>query len=210
MIHLSATRYILLEVDSSKADELIAALVKRSYIKSVDLTKLEQRKLHTECPVCHKELTREWVATVTDQVVYGCLSILNGMKTNKSVVIYNKSYIEEVRPIDRPRSVPFPYKPLYTARLLGLVGHFVDGSQDTFYVTPKGIEFLAKDEPLTPCRVTVVDNTVLDSSGSMKLDDVKSKDRAKFSETVLRLREAVKALPETTLTFVRTGQVPLL
>lgn len=207
---MSDKRYLLLEVDESRADELLTALQQRSYIKHVNIFRLPDRDAFDNCPVCKEELANKWVATVTDQMVYGCVRILTIMKHNKTVVLYNKSFLDEVRPIDRERSAPFPYKLLYAARLLGIVDHFVDGTQDTFYVTTKGMAFLSGDEEIKPAKITVANNVVLESSGSMWLDDVKRKDVAKFSEAVIKLRDAIKVIPETTLQFVDTGQVPLL
>lgn len=207
---MSGKRYLLIEVDEAKADSLLTALLERSYIKHVNLFRLPDRDAFDECPVCKEELSKQWVATVTDQMVYGCLQILTMMRHSKTAVVYNKSFLDEVRPIDRPRAVPFPYKLLYAARLLGIVDWFQDGSQDTFYITTKGMAFLSGDEELKPARLMVANHVVIESSGSMWLDDVKRKDVAKFSEAVIKLREAVKALPETTLQFVKSGQVPLL
>lgn len=207
---MSGKRYLLLEVDETRAAELLAALRQRSYIKPINLLAASDRSRFDECPACRESLSKPTIATVTEHMVYGCLSILQAMRISKTAVVYNHSLIKEVRPVDHQRAVPFPYKYLYHARLLGIIDHFLDGSQETFFVTTKGMDFLRGDEELSPARVTVVKNVIIESGGTIALDDVKRKDVARFSETVIKLREAIKALPETTMQFVKSGQVPLL
>ena len=202
--------FILLEVDAQRADELRDALVKRSWIRIVDLFTVEHHNLYKTCPACQNELQKQWVATVSEQLIYACLRMLQAMKADKTTVVYNKSLIVEVRPIDEPRACQFPPKLLHIASLLGMVKYFKDGSQDTYYLSEAALKFLTEDAPLSPASVTVIGETPVLYSGSVLLKDLKVKDAVKFSETVIRLREAVKALQETTRQFVQTGQVPLI
>src|SRR4051812_39957102 len=96
-------RYILLEVSENKAKELTEALSKRNYIKMIDINKIDDRRLFDSCPVCQKDLVNEWHVTVTEKILEGCLSILQKMKTFKTIVLYHNSFLSEVRPIDADR-----------------------------------------------------------------------------------------------------------
>ncbi len=207
---MASKRYILLEVDDHRADELMTALGKRDYIKRVSFDTIEQRRAFKECPICQEELEKEWKVTVTEKILESCLAILQGMKTSRTMVVYSYSLIEEVRPIDYERSVAVQTKILLAARLLGIVGHYLDGTQDTFYVTEVGLKFLAGKKPISPSELIVIKGKTMRSSGSMEIGEVRHKEPLKFNNLLLALEKAVKGLPDDVVEFSRTGQASLL
>lgn len=206
---MAGKRYLLLEVDASRYDELTKALTTRSYIKSIDLFNLKDRSYFSDCPVCAKPLIKEWVGTVTEQMVTGCYSILVGMIKTKTVVLYNKSFIDNVRPIDRSRAVSFPYKLLFTARSLGIIGHYLDGDQDTFFITNKGMKFLVGSEDLSPSQLTFIDYKVVGSEGKLNVEYVKAKDKVGYAATLLNIKDTIKRLPSHVLEFIQSGQTSI-
>lgn len=203
-------RYILLEVSESKAKDLIDALTKRNYLRLINLDNIDDRRLFEACPVCDEDLSKEWHVTITETILEGCLSLLQKMETYKSIVLYHKSFLEEVRPIDAARSLKFHARQLFAAKLLGIIGHFKDGTQDTFYITDKGIRFMRGDVALSPCNLVVVNNKVITADGTMMIEETKRKDSIKFNNLLTNIRKAIDNLPIEVLNFVRSGQVSLL
>lgn len=203
-------RYILLAVDDNRADELLKVLSKRSYIQHINFELIDQRRGFKFCPLCREELEKEWKVFVTEKMLEACLIILQGMKRTPTMVVYGYSMIEEVRPIDYERAVPISPKTLYAAKLLGLIGHYLDGTQDTYYVTEIGFNFLSNKKPLAPSELVVVKDKIMSSSGSIQIEEVKRKDPIKFNTLLKSLEDAVDNLPNEVVDFVRTGQISLL
>ena len=204
-----AKRYIVLEVDDAKAEELMTALGKRSYIRCLDMYNAQDRKSFRNCPACNQKMPSAWTGTVTDQLVTNCLAIITTMIKSKSVVIYNKSFIDEVRPIDHARAVQVPYRQLFVGRKLGIIGHHMDGSQDTFYVTKLGVDFLSGKKDLKPSTLTIVEDRVIHADGTINIQDIKSKDNAKHMTTLLNVEDAIKRLPSHVVQFITSGQTSI-
>src|SRR5258708_3976951 len=96
-------RYILLEVDADRSDELLTALLKRTYIKHVALDRDDRKKLDG-CPACGTKFARESVVTVTDEMVEALYRIVQAMKIANSAILYHAKFPKEnVRPVDFPR-----------------------------------------------------------------------------------------------------------
>jgi hypothetical protein len=101
-------------------------------------------------------------------------------------------------------------KTLYAAKLLGIINHYLDGSQDTFYITETGLNFLADKKPISPAELIIVKDKVLMSTGTIKASEVKHKDVSKFNKLLSDLDKAIDDLPNEVLDFVKTGQMSLI
>ena len=200
-------RYVLLEVSDNRCDELVAALLKRDYIKVVDVNSLESRAKLAACPSCARSFSKVTYRTVDEPLLWDLLAILRGMKHNRSVVLYEED--SEIRPVDAERYVKVGVRTRKMAEILGLITAVTDGSTPTHFVNKKCMQFLRGDAVLSPAKVAISEGRVLDVSGELHIDQVKGKDGVVMS---LRhdLRDAIKNIPKSTIDFVDSGQTMLL
>lgn len=204
-------KYVLLEIDASRYNELTDALSKRTYIKFVNLLTSDGRAKHSVCPACSRALPREMIFTVNEEMIEGLLSVARAMTTSKTVVLYNKhTPYEHLRPIDQQRAAAFNNNLISKAEQLGLIASLEEGSQWVYHLTDMAISFLFGKAPLTPCKLAIADGIVLERSGSMMIEDVKSKDKIAFWRMVNQIREIYRALPDATKEFIKTGQASLI
>lgn len=204
-------KYILLEVDATRHDELLEALLKRNFIRHVVLTTQDDRSKFETCPACERKFARESTVIPTDEMIEALLRVLVKMKLSKTVVFFNaKCPLDQLRIIDTERAVEFQHYLIPKAENLGLIARFVDGTQDTWYVTKKAIDFLTGKEPLSPCKLVTAEGILLSSSGSMMVEEVKSKDKIRLHRLLTECKDAVKDLSAATMKFIESGQMTLL
>lgn len=203
------TRFVLLEIEESKADELVAALLQRSYIKLADVNILSTRLRVTSCPACLRQFTRISYKTVDEALLWDLLALLRGMSTQRSVCFYETE--SEIRPVDKERFVKFSAKSRKMCEILGLTSMVTDGSTATYHMNTNCIKFLKGELTLRPAVVAIADGGVLDVSGELHIDQVQSKDKeASLNGLKQSILEAIRKLPEATLNFVRSGQTTLI
>ncbi len=164
------TKYLVLEVDENRHNDLVDALLKRSYIKLADVNNINSREHLTVCPACLRGFSKVSHKTVDESLLWDILALLRGMKNHRSLVLYEK--LEEVRPIDRERSVCFSLKNKKIAETLHLISSVVDGNTETFFVNAKCINFITDITPLSPSTLAISEGRILDISGELKIEQV--------------------------------------
>lgn len=203
-----ATRTVILEVEESRADGLIDALTKRDYISLVSMDR-EGRKRFRDCPCCHKRLSKEVSYTINEKMLDAMLAMVQKMSVAKSVVLVNRENPMEMLPdAEKPRAVEFDHRMLERAEVLGLVTSFMDGNRKTYFT--KALDFFLGAEAHKPSTMVTLDGEVVETSGVIVFDDVKLKDENRRNRLKREFREAVKAIPESTMTFIEKGQMTLV
>jgi hypothetical protein len=206
-------KYVVLEIDESRAQELLDALLKRSFLKihSVPLGRAERKALET-CPACLRKLGRESVITVNDEVIDGLMNVLSMMKRGiKSVVIsWRPEAIQDLSIHEQKRAVVVHQDILKKCVLLGLMEPFMDGRQLTHFVTAKALRFLESEEPLTPSRIIYGDGYELTREGTLWFKDVKYKNQIQKDMDMREAKRLVRGLPDRVREFVEKGQIPLI
>ena len=203
-------KYLVLEIDAGKVEELAQALSKRPYIKILSLSREDRERLEA-CPACGRKFSREVVVTVNAEMLTFLVQMLRRLKVAKSVVLVNKrNPIDTVMVPDRERAVAFPHPLIEKAELLSLIKKFDDGSTETYFITKKGLSFLSGREPLKPSRYIVSDGKVLEMSGQLDINDVKFSDRVDHDKLMREAKKAVLDLPDKVVQFIQSGQIPLM
>lgn len=203
-----ATRTIIFEVEESRADGLVQALTKRDYISLISLDR-EGRKRFRDCPACHKRLSKEVSYTINEKMLDAMLAMIRKMSVAKSVVLVNKENPMEMLPeAEKPRAVEFDDRLLERAEVLGLVTPFMDGNRKTYFT--KALDFFLSAEAHKPSTMVTLDGEVVETSGVIVFDDVKLKNENRRDKLKREFREAIKAIPESTITFVEKGQMSLV
>jgi hypothetical protein len=211
MVTFVGKRLVLLEIDESRAQELLDALAKRSYVKIIPTpyTRMQRNEL-IACPACDRKFGNERLVTVTEEIVQSLICMLETMSIAKSVVLIDNTEDIQRLPIpERARVVRFPERSKDHSLMLGLIQQFMDGRQETFFVTTKGINFLLDRSPLSPAKIIMSDGHVLAREGSMSMLDVKFKDKVRKGHLAGAARRAFHLLPVMTKEFVESGQIPL-
>lgn len=201
--------YLLLAVNSERAADLRSALEKREYIRFVELDR-ETRKKLTACPACKRKFNREITYTITEELVEALAAMVDGMRRAKSVVVINKkNHLKDVVLHERPRAVEVPPAILRRAMFLELIEHFLDGEQDTYFVTAKGLDFLG-GETVSPSTVVIVNDQIIDSSGSMKIEQVRFRNIVRHEMLIKSVKRLMRELPSEVRDFAAGKQMPLL
>jgi SOS-response transcriptional repressor LexA len=201
--------YLLLAVNSERAADLRAALEKREYIRIVELDRDTRKKLEG-CPACGRKFNRETTYTITEELIESLGIMLAGMRHAKSVVIINKkNHLKDVILAERPRAVEVPPAILKRAIFLELVEQYIDGEQDTYFVTAKGLSLL-DGGTVTPSTVVVVNDQIIDTSGSMKIEQVRFRNIVRHEILIKSLKRLIRELPSEVRDFVVGNQMPLI
>lgn len=203
-------RIIVLDVEADKHDGLVDALCKRPYIHFIPMDREARRQL-VHCPACKHKLSKETSFTLNEQVVDSLLKIVDKMKVAKTVILVNKDNpLSRIPPVEHERCVEVDPLVVFRAETLGLLKAFVDGSRPAYYVTMAGIDFLSGERPASPCTMCVLDGEVVELSGEMMIENVKFKDVHRAGSVARDAARAVKALPESVMSFVTSGQMSLI
>jgi len=201
--------YLLLAVNDERVAELREALEKREYIKVIDLDR-ETRKKIGVCPACGRKFHRETTYIITEDLVEALAAMISGMRQAKSVVIINKkNHLKDVTLHERPRSVEVPAAILRRAVFFGLVEHLLDGEQDTYFVTAKGLEFM-DGETVSPATVVIVNDQIIDSSGSVKIEQVRFRNMTRHEMLIKSVKKLIKELPKEVRDYVVGNQTSLI
>ena len=201
--------YMLLAVNDERAADLRAALEKREYIRFVDLDR-ETRKKLADCPACGRKFIREVTYTITEELVESLAIIVGGMRQAKSVVIVNKkNHLKDVILHERPRMVEVPAAMLRRTMFLGLVERFMDGEQETYFVTGKGLDLLT-GEPVSPATVVIVNDLIIDEMDEMTIEQVKFRNVVRHEILIKSVKRLVKELPKEVRDFAAGNQMPLI
>lgn len=205
-----AKRTLIIEVATDRAEELIAALSKRPYIRILSLDR-RQRKEMGSCPACNRQFTKESIVSVNAEMLGFLVNMLRRMKIAKSVVLVNKrNPVDKVPLQERERAVPFPAPLAEKAELLGLISKCYDGSTETHYVTNRGLSFLNGDTALRPSKLIVADGKILEQDGELLVENVRFSDRIDHDKLLREAKMAIKELPERVREFIKSGQTTLI
>lgn len=199
---------IILHVDEDKAEGLVLALQKRPYIDAMIMDREERKRLR-DCPACNRRLSKEVYFKINEKLILQMLAMLKVMAISKTVILINKNNpIKNIPAVEHARCVEFDPKMLARALALGLVKEFIDGLRETYFTDV--FDFFLNEESHSPCNFTTLDGKVIDVGGSMFLDEVKLKDEN--AKSILRrdLRDAIREIPDSTITFAKNGQMSLV
>ena len=212
MLHVVGKRLVLLEIEEARAQELLDALAKRSYVKLIPApyTRMQRDEL-IACPACNHKFGHERTVTVTEEIVLSLVCMLEKMKLAKSVVLVDDEEDIQLLPVpERERAVVFQERHKAHALMLGLIQQFMDGRQETYFVTKNSINFLLDKAPISPAKIIMSDGQVLAREGSMTMEDVKYKDRIKKDRLAWAAKRAYNVMPVPVKEFVESGQIPLM
>jgi len=205
---LTSTRTIILQVQEDKADGLLEALGKRPYIEATVMDRDERKRLRT-CPCCAQVLKKEVTFSINEKLMMAMLDLLRAMSKSKSVILVNKhNPIENIPAIEREICSEFNSKLLMAAEVLGLVKPFVDGSRKMYFTD--ALDFFLNEERHSPATLITLNDEVIETSGAMFFDEVKLKDEKTRDRLRREFRDAIRAIPESTITFVKNGQLSLV
>ncbi len=206
---MAAPVYLLLAVNDERAADLRVALEKREYIKLIELDRDTRKKL-VGCPACGRKFAREITYTITEELVEALAAMVDVMRRAKSVVIINKkNHLKDIVLHERPRTVEVPPAILRRAMFLGLIEHFLDGEQDTYFVTAKGLYFL-EGETVEPSTVVVVNDQIIDSSDSMKIEQVRFRNIVRHEMLIKSAKRLIREMPKEIRDFAVGKQMPLV
>ena len=85
----------------------------------------------------------------------------------------------------------------------------MDGEQDTYFITAKGLKFLGGEE-VSPTKVIVVNDQIVDSSGSMIIEQVRFRNIVRHETLIRSLKRLIKELPSEVRDFVLGNQMSLI
>lgn len=201
-------RTVILKIDEGKADGLLEALSLRSYIEIINLDREERKRLRV-CPACDQTLKKEVLFSINEKLLMAMLAMLRVMAKSKSVILVNKDNpIEDISPVEREICVEFDPKLLAAAETLGLIRPFVDGSRKTYFTD--ALEFFLNEEPHSPSSFVTLNGEVIETSGVFFFDEVKLKDEKTRDRLRREFRDAIRAIPNSTVIFVKKGQMSLV
>lgn len=203
-------RFLLLEVEESRADELRDALEKRSYLRVLDMNR-ENRSRLVSCPFCTRKLGSESAASITVEMLEALVLMLQAMAVSRSVVLYHAPALWTRLSVHAQERAVLVSAVMHS-RLLDfkLIEGLADGSQMTYFVTARAMDFLSGDARFSPATVIKADGIELAQEGDVHLDEIKVKDRIKYDIVRREARVAIDRLPMKVQQFVRTGQISLL
>lgn len=199
---------IILSVDEGKASGLVSALGKRDYIDVISLDREGRKKLR-DCPACHKQLSKERKHVIDDKLLGPMLGLVRKMAISKTIILTNKENpYENIPPVEQERCQEFEMRLLRKAEALGLVTSFMDGSRKTYFTD--ALPFLLNEESHSPSYMITLDGEVVETGGSVFLDEVKFNNDTQKDRLKKDLRKAVESIPDSTVTFVKNGQMSLV
>jgi hypothetical protein len=201
-------RTVVLSVEESKVDGLLDALTKRPYITVVSMDREGRKRLRT-CPCCKERIKKERPSTIDEKMLRAMFRVIRGMSVSKTVILTNKdTLVEEVPHIERERCVEFEVPLLEKAESLGLLKPFIDGARKTYFTD--ALDFFLNEEPHSPALMVTLQGELVETSGSMFFDEVKLKDEKSRDQLKREFRDAIKKIPDSTITFVKSGQLSLV
>lgn len=203
-----AKQIVILRVDEDRAQGLIDALSTRDHIEIVTMDR-EGRKRFRDCPACKRKLAKEMIHPINEKMLNALLGVVKKMSVAPSVVLVNKENpLDSIPPVERDRTCEFDLKLLGWAETLGLLTPFTDGNRQTYFTQALG--FLSNEVSHSPSYLVSIDGEVAETGGSAFFDEVKFKDNAVRDRLKRDFREAIKAIPKSTITFVEKGQMSLV
>ena len=186
----------------------MVALRKRPYISFIDMDR-EGRKRLRDCPCCHERIKKERSYDIDEKLLGEMLKMIKVMSVAKCVVLVNKTNpIENIPSVERERCSEFDQSLLEKAEVLGLIQPFMDGARKTYFTD--ALDFFLNEESHSPSHMVTLQGVVVETSGAMYFDDVKIKDKKSRDRIKREFRDAIKAIPESTITFVKNGQLSLV
>lgn len=201
-------RTVVLDVEESKVDGLLEALTKRPYITVVSMDREGRKRLRT-CPCCKERIKKEKPYTIDEKMLRAMLRMIGGMSVSKTVILTNKdTLLSDVPPVEHERCVEFEVPLLKKAESLGLLKPFIDGARKTYFTD--ALDFFLNEEPHSPASMVTIQGELVETSGSMFFDEVKLKNEKSRDQLKRELRDAIKKIPESTITFLRSGQLSLV
>lgn len=203
-------KYILLEVPSERAPDLIEALTKRDYIKVISL-KTEERKRLGECPFCKGKFKREVVCSLNVEMLQCMTAVAKAMKKAKVAVLADDEEGFGLLPAyNQERGVIFPQALLDRAMWLGLIGSVMEGPIKVHFLTETALSFMGGKAPLKPSKVTIYAGEMIASEGELNIDQVRGDDLALRDRVVLDAQLSIKGMPKAVLEFIEKRQMTLL
>jgi hypothetical protein len=202
-----AKRYLLLEVDESRCTELETALRTRSYVKTFSLPLSRQDREGT-CKVCYHSFTKSKTISVTEELVCSMLRILIAINKYKTVVLIPQD--REPSFLQKERTLFMSEKLLASALQLNLLKKFMDGAQETYYITKIGLDFLSGNKKLDPARYIITDGLPPEPCDSLHVTEVKFKDLLAKDLILANIRTAIFDMPEKIKNFIINGQLVLI
>jgi len=204
-----ATRTLILEVDEDKADALVDALSQRSYLNIFELDR-EQRRARKACPCCGKRLSKEKAVQLNEGYAVALLRLARMMRRAKSIIITNKSNPRsKLPPVEHDRCLDLEAVAIRRLVDFGLVREFADGNRVTYHLTTAGIEFLRGAGEHSPAILVYIDENLIETSDSISLEQITFKQVDK-NQFVRDVKEALDSISAQTMSFVMTGQMPLV
>ena len=203
-----ARRTVVLSVDEGKADDLLEALSKRPYIEVISMDRAGRKRLR-DCPCCRRVLSKESAFVINEKMVLAMLGLIKAMTVARTVILINKENpIDDIPSIERDRTCEFDHRLADKAEVLGLIQPFMDGTRETYFTD--SLDFFLGEESHSPCNLTTLDGEVVETGGSMFFDEVKLKDENSRDRLKREFRDAIRAIPKSTITFVKQGQMSLV
>lgn len=205
-----SNRILVLDVDADKYDGIVEALSKRPSVRVVSMDREARRHLR-ECPACHRKLSKESAFTLDEKIVDALIRVVQKMRVSKTVVLTNEDNPQAgLSTIEHERCVEVDAVVIHRAMTLGLLKSFMDGARLTHYVPTAGLDFISGEKPASPCTMYVLDGEIVEISGELTIENVKFKDVHRAGSVARDGARAVKALPESVLSFVNSGQMSLI
>lgn len=207
---MTQRRYILLEVEDARAEELLAVLGKRSYIKVLALDRKERQQLG-KCPACSNPFPEEKAVSISHKLVEGLISIAERMQSTRSVLLFNgKSPKSQISEHEHPRCIEMDQISIEYAVNAGLLHEGRDGKHRAFYLSKKALAFLS-GEAVSPSRLIFADGKLVGvDTQPTDITKVKIKDRVARDRLISHAKRVVRQLPAPILEFIEKGQVPIL
>lgn len=201
-------RTVVLSVEESKIEGLLEALMKRPYITVVSMDREGRKRLRT-CPCCNEKVKKERSFTIDEKLLSAMFGVLEAMSISKTVILTNKENpIGDIAQVEHARCVEFDVSLLRRAETLGLLKPFIDGVRKTYFTD--AMDFFLNEESHSPAVMVTIQGEVVETSGSVFFDEVKLKDEKSRDRLKREFRDAIKKIPESTITFVESGQLSLV
>jgi len=207
---MSGKRFIVLEVEEARADELIAILSKRAYLSVLKMDRDDRRRLE-ECPACLRQFSEEKSVPIHAKLVEKLVGIAETMKIARSVLLCNtKNPSSSISSHEKPRCLEMDQASIDFAVYSGLLCEYQDGRYKAHYLTSKALRYLDGD-PISPSRVVFVDGNPVDCDQSTtSISRLKFKDKVAHDKLMARAKRAVAELPSSAREFIENGQVSIL
>jgi hypothetical protein len=207
---MSGRRFIVINVEENRADELISALGKRSYLQVVNLDREERQRLG-KCPACLKPFSEEKALPISGKLVEKLVAIAETMKITRSVLLYNsKTPLSSIIEHEHPRCVELDPLSIDYAVNAGLLQVVQDGRHRAFHLTGKALKYLS-GESISPSRLIFADGKLVATDDAQTdITKLKIKDRVALDKLVASAKRAVHQIPKPVLDFIENGQVSIL